>query len=95
MLKRLGVQDSAFSFPMLGYTLALDFPVNDQTLALMSSLDRITIEHGGRFYLAKDSRMGAETLHRSDARAAEFATWRDAAGMRRRFASKQSERLSL
>jgi len=95
VLKRLGVQDSAFSFPMLGYTLALDFPVNDQTLALMSSLDRITIEHGGRFYLAKDSRMGAETLHRSDARAAEFATWRDAAGMRRRFASKQSERLSL
>ena len=95
VLKRFGAQDSAFSFPMLGYTLALDFPVNDRTLALMNNLDRITLRHGGRFYLAKDSRMRPETLHQSDIRATQFGAWRDAAGMRRRFASKQSERLLL
>ncbi len=95
VLKRLGAQESAFSFPMLGYTLALDFPVNDRTLALMNRLDRITLDHGGRIYLAKDSRMPAETLHRSDPRAAEFAAWRAAEGARARFASRQSERLAL
>lgn len=95
VLKRLGAQESAFSFPMLGYTLALDFPVNDRTLALMGKLDGIALRHGGRFYLAKDARMHAETLHRSDARATEFASWRDAAGMRAHFASRQSERLAL
>ncbi|KIC41611.1 FAD-linked oxidase [Ruegeria sp. ANG-R] len=95
VLKRFGLQDSAFSFPMLGYTLALDFPVNQRTLSLMTQLDRITIEHGGRFYLAKDSRMPADTLHRSDPRATAFATHREASGLSGSFRSKQSERLCL
>ena len=95
VLKRFGEQESPFSFPMLGYTLALDFPVNAKTLALMEELDRITLDHGGRFYLAKDSRMSAETLHRSDPRAAEYAAYRDSEGLRAPFQSRQSERLSL
>ena len=95
VLKRFGEQESPFSFPMLGYTLALDFPVNARTLALMEELDRITLDHGGRFYLAKDSRMSAETLHRSDPRAAEYAAYRDSEGLRAPFQSRQSERLSL
>ena len=36
MLKRFGAQDSRFSFPMEGYTLALDFPINRRTLDLMA-----------------------------------------------------------
>ncbi|MEO0564819.1 MAG: FAD-binding oxidoreductase, partial [Chloroflexota bacterium] len=54
VLKRIGEQNSPFSFPMEGYTLALDFPVNTKTLALLKELDRIALEHCGRFYLAKD-----------------------------------------
>jgi len=95
VLKRFGEQESPFSFPMLGYTLALDFPVNAKTLALMEELDRITLDYGGRFYLAKDSRMSAETLHRSDPRAADYAAYRDSEGLRAPFQSRQSERLSL
>ncbi len=95
VLKRFGQQDSAFSFPMLGYTLALDFPVNQRTLSLMLRLDQITMDHGGRFYLAKDSRMPADTLHRSDPRAAAFAAHRDEAGLSSSFRSKQSERLKI
>lgn len=95
VLKRFGAQDSRFSFPMEGYTLALDFPVNRRTVALMRTLDEITVAHGGRFYLAKDSRMTATTLRQSDARVAPFVAMREAAGRHASFRSAQSERLSL
>jgi len=95
VLKRLGKQESAFSFPMEGYTLALDFPVTPKTLALLERLDKITIKHGGRFYLAKDGRMSSGTLHASDDRAAGFRAHRDSKGLTSRFRSAQSERLAL
>ncbi|UWQ42866.1 FAD-binding oxidoreductase [Leisingera aquaemixtae] len=95
VLKRLGAQDSPFSFPMEGYTLALDFPVNRCSLQLMQDLDRITIAHGGRFYLAKDSRMSRDTLHAADPRAAEFTGMRQLSGLHPSFQSAQSQRLSL
>ena len=95
VLKRFGHQESAFSFPMLGYTLALDFPVTPRTLRLMKELDEIALAHGGRFYLAKDSRMDADTLRRSDVRTEGFAQMRSAQGLRPRFASQQSERLGI
>ncbi|MDF1855982.1 FAD-binding oxidoreductase [Pseudooceanicola sp.] len=95
VLKRLGPQDSPFAFPMEGYTLALDFPVNDRTLALLRELDAITVDHGGRFYLTKDSRLSAETLRHADRRVAEFAEIRNKYGLTGAFASAQSERLNL
>ncbi|WP_299410253.1 FAD-binding oxidoreductase [uncultured Roseobacter sp.] len=95
VLKRFGAQESRFSFPMAGYTLALDFPVNRTTLQLMERLDAITLAHQGRFYLAKDSRMSAQTLRSSDTRVSDFEAMRAAGGLPARFHSKQSERLSL
>lgn len=95
VLKRFGAQESRLSFPMQGHTLALDFPINDRSLALMPELDRITADHGGRFYLAKDSRISAETLRRTDPRWSTFADWRKARGLGAQFASAQSRRLGL
>jgi decaprenylphospho-beta-D-ribofuranose 2-oxidase len=95
VLKRFGPGAGRFSFPMEGYTLALDFPVNPHSLALMAELDRIAIDHGGRFYLAKDARLTAESLRAADDRAEVFAAMRRAAGLDRSFASVQSERLAL
>lgn len=95
VLKRFGPQSGPVSFPMEGYTLALDFPMNKRSLALMPELDRITIDHGGRFYLAKDSRMSPDTLRQTDPRWADFTRWRTARGMDTRFASAQSKRLGL
>ncbi|UMQ41469.1 FAD-binding protein [Chryseobacterium sp. Y16C] len=43
------------SFPMEGYTLALDFRVNSKLKMLIGKLDDIVQEFGGRIYLTKDS----------------------------------------
>ena len=95
VLKRFGHQSSNFSFPMEGYTLALDFPVNKKTLALMNQLDSITLKHNGRFYLAKDSRMSREVFHLSEQRAKAYQNYRNTAFNVDKFVSAQSERLDL
>jgi hypothetical protein len=95
VLKRFGPQEGRISFPMEGYTLALDFPLHSGTLALLERMDRITVAKGGRFYLAKDARMTPKTLRRADKRMAEFIAMRERLGLTDAFASTQSERLAL
>lgn len=95
VLKRMGAQDSRFSFPMEGYTLALDFPVRHGTAALFTELERIVVDHGGRFYLAKDAFLSPETLRAADPRTAAFTAMRAASGSAERFVSALSERLAL
>lgn len=95
VLKRFGLQDGRLSFPTEGYTLALDFPASPRALALLPVLDRITADHGGRFYLAKDARMSAETLLRTDPRFADFTRFRRETGLADTFTSAQSERLGI
>jgi hypothetical protein len=80
---------------MPGHTLALDFPATARVEALFDRLERIVIDHGGRFYLAKDARLSAATLRRADGRVEGFAAERRAAGLDLRIASMQSERLGL
>jgi len=94
VLKRMGAEHGPFSFPLEGYTLALDFPFSPEAAKLMGRLDAITLDHGGRFYLAKDARMSAATLRRSDPRAETLAGMRRDGGMTN-FRSSQSERLCL
>ena len=43
------------SFPMPGFTLALDFPRRDETRALIERLHDTVLRYGGRIYLAKDA----------------------------------------
>ncbi|MEW9855772.1 FAD-binding oxidoreductase [Novosphingobium sp. M1R2S20] len=95
VLKRMGAQQSRFSFPMEGYTLALDFPFRSSTPKLFAELERIAVDHGGRFYLAKDSQLTPELLRQSDPRTQPFTAMREAGGAAARFQSLQSERLAL
>ncbi|SDX00100.1 FAD/FMN-containing dehydrogenase [Ruegeria halocynthiae] len=96
VLKRFGKQESRFSFPMEGYTLALDFPISNGSVSLIQKLGQMTAKGGGRIYLAKDSIMNAQSLRATDAaRVAEFETMRQTSGAAERFASMQSERLKL
>ena len=80
VLKAFGDQPAAglMSFPMPGFTLAMDFPNTGQPLFdLLQYLDRIVIEAGGRIYPAKDARMAPETFRRSFSQLAEFAKFID------------------
>ena len=95
VLKRFGAQDSKFSFPMEGYTLALDFPVQNKSLGLVEKLDSITVRHGGRFYLAKDSRVGRDMFWQSEGRAESYASYRKDIGASIAYRSAQSARLGL
>ena len=97
VLKRLGPQGRGLlSFPMAGYTLALDLPIRDEGLfALLNKLDEIVLQHGGRVYLAKDARLSAESFRAMYPRYAEWLKVKNAVDPDNRFNSSLSRRLGI
>lgn len=96
VLKRMGPASfGMLSFPIEGYTLALDFPATPGNLALLDRLDAITADHGGRIYLTKDARMAPAMLSHGYPRLGEFRELRTRLGLDRRFTSLLSQRLGL
>lgn len=96
VLKKFGPANAHWlSFPMQGYTLAMDFKFERSLLPFLDELDRIVLDHGGRLYLAKDARMSAETFRRCYPRWEDFQALRLASGADRLFNSRQSQRLGL
>ncbi|MBU3077174.1 FAD-binding oxidoreductase [Sphingomonas quercus] len=95
VLKRMGAESFGhLSFPMEGYTLAMDFPTSTGNLALLDRLDAITAEHGGRIYLAKDARAAPATM-RGYPRLERFRAVRRDYGLVGRLESLQSQRLEI
>lgn len=74
VLKRFGPGNRApLSFPMPGWTLALDLPAGNLRLpAALAELDAIVLDAGGRHYLAKDAHMSAEAVRRGYPRLDEW-----------------------
>lgn len=63
VLKRMGPGRAGYlSFPMEGYTLALDFRTSVEAERLMRQLEDDTVKAGGRLYFAKDALAKPENI---------------------------------
>jgi decaprenylphospho-beta-D-ribofuranose 2-oxidase len=94
VLKVFGEDNSFISFPMKGYTMAMDFPVSDSLFPFLDELDKMVLEYGGRIYLSKDARMKPSMFTAGYNNAGKFAdivrTY-----SKGRFSSSLSKRLQL
>jgi decaprenylphospho-beta-D-ribofuranose 2-oxidase len=81
------------SFPEPGVTLAIDIPIRPDTPRVVTALNALVLDEGGRIYLAKDSFTTASELAEMDPRVEAFQKVRDAWDPERRFRSAQSARL--
>jgi decaprenylphospho-beta-D-ribofuranose 2-oxidase len=76
VLKRFGHGRGMMSFPIPGWTLALDIPAGAPGVAnVLHRLDHMVADAGGRVYLAKDARLDPGALPDMYS---ELSRWRDA-----------------
>lgn len=97
VLKRLGAEGCGLlSFPLAGHTLSLDLPAGDaELLPLLDRFDEIVLRHGGRVYLAKDARLGAESFRGMYPRLPEWRRVKARVDPHARFSSDLSRRLGV
>lgn len=96
VLKKLGPSATGLmSFPMEGFTLALDFPMRPGLLAFLDDIDKVVVEAGGRLYLAKDARQSRATFEAGYPSLARFRDLRREVDPRSRIQSRLSSRLGL
>jgi decaprenylphospho-beta-D-ribofuranose 2-oxidase len=96
VLKALGPADPGLlSFPMPGWTLALDLRATDNVSSLLDQLDELVCRAGGRIYLAKDVRARPGVLAAMYARLGEFQALRRKLDPERVFVSDLARRLNL
>lgn len=83
------------SFPLEGYSLALDFKIEPSLFSLLDQLDEIVVRHQGRIYLAKDARVSKAVFEAGYPHIEKFRQFRQQQGMDKKFNSLQSKRLGL
>jgi len=96
VLKQFGpANQNLLSFPIAGYTLALDFKMSQSTIDLLHRLDDMVAGMGGRVYLTKDAVMREVSFKTTYPNWEQFESVRQKYGAIGRFASAQSKRLGL
>ncbi len=96
VLKLYGkVNDNYLSFPIEGYSLALDFKIEKDLFPLLDRLDEIVVEYGGRIYLTKDVRVSKETFEKGYPEIDTFRELRKKYKMNETFHSLQSKRVEI
>jgi decaprenylphospho-beta-D-ribofuranose 2-oxidase len=96
VLKRFGPGNlSPLSFPMPGWTLTVDLPIEAGLDTLCDALDEEVVGVGGRVYLAKDSRLTAERFRQMYPRLDDFLAVRRQADPEHLFSSDLARRLAI
>ena len=96
VLKRFGPSNvSPLSFPMPGWTLTVDLPIEAGLDTLCDALDEQVVGAGGRVYLAKDSRLSAARFRQMYPRLDDFLAVRRRVDPTHLFNSDLARRLAL
>ena len=97
VLKKFGPGNKAFlSFPIKGWTLAIDFPLSLHNLnQTLLKLDEKVLSAGGRIYLAKDSMQSPEMFKKTYPRLNEWREVKSKMDPNNIFCSDLSKRLNI
>ncbi|MEL6346714.1 MAG: FAD-binding oxidoreductase [Myxococcota bacterium] len=96
VLKKLGPSSPGhLSFPFEGYTFAIDFPVRTGLSDLLSRLDQMVVDVGGRIYLGKDAFLSAPLLRPMYPRLDEWLHIKATVDPRNQFTSDLGRRVGL
>lgn len=96
VLKLYGKSNKNFlSFPMEGYSLALDFKIEHGLFDLLNQLDKIVLKYNGRIYLSKDVRVSKETFEKGYPMINQFRDLRKKYKMNQTINSLQSIRVDI
>lgn len=96
VLKLYGKENENYlSFPIEGYSLALDFKIEKGLFELLDQLDNIVVEYGGRIYLSKDVRVKKEIFEQGYDKLETFKSIRSKYNLTESVNSKQSLRLGI
>jgi FAD/FMN-containing dehydrogenase len=83
------------SFPTKGFSLALDFKLQEGLYNLLNEIDNIVIKNQGRIYLAKDNRIDKDKFMLMYPKINEFKKIRQELEAHKKYVSLQSMRLGL
>ena len=96
VLKLYGeANENYLSFPMKGYSLALDFKIEKGLFELLDRLDEIVVNYNGRIYLAKDARVSKAVFEQGYPHIDTFRQFRKSQGMDDVLQSLQSKRVGI
>lgn len=96
VLKLYGkANENYLSFPIEGYSLALDFKIEKGLFELLDELDKIVVKYKGRIYLTKDVRVSKETFEQGYPQIDTFRQYRKENKMDVKFQSLQSKRVGI
>lgn len=96
VLKLYGKENKNYlSFPLEGYSLALDFKIDNGIFNLLDKLDQIVMNHKGRIYLSKDVRVSKETFEKGYPNINKFREVRKKYKLNEVLNSLQSQRVGI
>ena len=96
VLKLYGKENKNYlSFPIEGYSLALDFKIEKGVFELLNVLDKVVVKYKGRIYLSKDVRVSKSTFEKGYPKIEKFREFRRENNMDIKLNSLQSKRVQI